>query len=191
MAKDQQIAKTGTPLRGALRRHVVFIGLMGAGKSAIGRRVATRIGARFRDSDTEIEKAAGMKIADIFAVHGEGDFRSGERRVITRLMGGPPMVLATGGGAYMDDETRALLHEHATTVWMRADLDVLVKRCAKRGHRPLLKTGDPRAILSDLMDRRYPVYADADVVIDSRDEPHEVAVREIVDALRARGDLAS
>lgn len=187
MAKDQQIAKSGT----ALRRHVVFVGLMGAGKSAIGRRVATRIGARFRDSDAEIEKAAGMKIADIFAVHGEADFRSGERRVITRLLGEPPMVLATGGGAYMDDETRAMLHRAATTVWMRADLDILVRRCAKRGHRPLLRTGDPRTILSDLIEKRHPVYADADVVIDSRDEPHEVAVGEIVEALRERGDLVS
>ena len=170
---------------------MVFVGLMGAGKSAIGRRVATRIGARFRDSDTEIEKAAGMKIADIFAVHGEADFRGGERRVIARLLRGAPMVLATGGGAFMDDDTRALLRRDATTIWMRAELDVLVKRCAKRSHRPLLRTGDPREILAGLMETRYPVYADADIVIDSREEPHEVAVRAIVEALRGRGDLAA
>lgn len=174
-----------------LQRHVVFVGLMGAGKSAIGRRVATRIGARFRDSDAEIEKAAGMRIADIFTVHGEEDFRGGERRVIARLLSERPMVLATGGGAYMDAETRDVLRRNATTIWMRADLDVLVKRCAKRNHRPLLKTGDPRAILAGLMETRYPVYGEADVVIDSRDEPHEIAVNEIIETLRARGDLAA
>jgi len=185
MAKDQRIAKS----LALLRRHVVFVGLMGAGKSAIGRRVANRIGARFCDSDTEIETAAGMRIADIFTVHGEADFRNGERRVIARLLGEPPMVLATGGGAYIDDETRSLLGRHATTVWMRAELDVLVKRCAKRNHRPLLRTGDPATILAGLMDARYPVYAQADVVIESRDEPHEIAVRGIVETLRQRGDL--
>lgn len=187
MAKDQQIMKSYA----ALRRHVVFVGLMGAGKSAIGRRVAARIGARFLDSDAEIEKAAGMQISDIFAVHGEADFRSGERRVIARLLGEAPMVLATGGGAYMDDDTRAMLRQNATTVWMRAELDVLVKRCAKRGHRPLLRTGNPRTILADLMEARYPVYADSDVVVDSRDEPHEIAVRSIVETLRARGDIVA
>jgi shikimate kinase len=173
-----------------LTRHVVLVGLMGAGKSAIGRRVASRIGARFRDADTEIEKAAGMKISDIFAVHGEGEFRTGERRVIARLLDGPPMVLATGGGAYMDDETRALLKRRATTIWMHAELDVLVKRCAKRGNRPLLKTGNPRDILANLMAVRYPVYAEADITIESRDEPHEFAVSGIIDALTERGDLA-
>lgn len=187
MAKDQPIAKSYA----ILRRHVVFVGLMGAGKSAIGRRVAARIGARFVDSDTEIEKAAGMKISDIFAVHGEQEFRDGERRVIARLLAEEPMVLATGGGAYIDDETRAALGRDATTIWMRAELGVLVKRCAKRGHRPLLKTGNPRTILSNLMDARYPVYAQSDVIVDSRDEPHEVAVRHIVDTLRQRGDLVA
>lgn len=185
MAKDQQIMKSSA----ILKRHVVFVGLMGAGKSAIGRRVATRIGARFRDSDAEIEKAAGMKISDIFAVHGEAEFRDGERRVIGRLLAEVPMVLATGGGAYMDDETRALMSEHATTIWMRAELDVLVKRCAKRNHRPLLRNGDPREILAGLMEKRHPVYAHADVIIDSRDEPHEIAVDAIIDILRDRGDL--
>ncbi len=185
MAKDQQTVKT----RAVLRRHVVFVGLMGAGKSAIGRRVATRIGARFRDSDTEIEKAAGMSIADIFAVHGEADFRAGERRVIARLLGEPPMILATGGGAYMNDDTRALLSERATTIWMRAELDVLVRRCAKRNHRPLLRTGDPRATLAGLIETRHPVYRHADIVVESRDEPYEIAMDAIVGALRDRGDL--
>ena len=185
MAKDQRIADR----QGILHRHVVLVGLMGAGKSAIGRRVARRIGARFLDADTEIEAAAGMSIPDIFAVHGEEEFRQGERRVIARLLGEAPLVLATGGGAYMDDGTRALLKSGATTVWMRADLDVLVRRCAKRTNRPLLKDGDPRAILADLMEVRYPLYAEADVTVDSRDEPHEIAVEAVVDALVARGDL--
>ena len=185
MAKDQQIA---TP-RAVLNRHVVLVGLMGAGKSAIGRRVASRIGARFRDADTEIEKAAGMRISDIFSVHGEAEFRIGERRVIARLLSGKPAVLATGGGAYMDDETRALLKESATTIWMRAELDTLVRRCAKRANRPLLKNGDPREILRNLMEVRYPIYGEADVTVESRDEPHEYAVEAIVESLRARGDL--
>jgi shikimate kinase len=186
MAKDQHIAES----RVALRRHIVLVGLMGAGKSAIGKRVAARIGARFRDADTEIEKAAGMSIPDIFAVHGEAEFRTGERRVIARLLGGPPMVMATGGGAYMDDETRALLKRDATTIWMRAELDVLVRRCAKRNNRPLLRNGNPREILAALIEKRHPVYAEADIVIDSRDEPHEFSVGAIVAALTARGDLS-
>jgi len=185
MAKDQQIPDT----HAVLRRHVVFVGLMGAGKSAIGRRVASRIGARFRDADTEIEKAAGMRISDIFAVRGEEEFRMGERRVIARLLSEQPIVLATGGGAYMDDETRALLKGSATTIWMRAELDTLVRRCAKRSNRPLLRNGDPRVILQNLMTVRHPVYAEADITIESRDEPHEYAVKAIVAALHARGDL--
>ncbi len=186
MAKEKPLAVRPP----ALRRHVVLVGLMGAGKSAIGRRVAARIGARFRDADTEIEKAAGMRISDIFSVHGEVEFRIGERRVITRLLDGDPILLATGGGAYMDDNTRFLLKQIATTVWMRAELDVLVKRTSKRGNRPLLKNGNPREILATLIDKRYPIYAEADIVVDSRDEPHEVTVNDIIDALKARGDLA-
>ncbi len=185
MAKEKPLVDRSP----VLTRHVVLVGLMGAGKSAIGRRVAARIGARFRDADTEIEKAAGMTIPDIFAVHGEEEFRTGERRVIARLLDGQPMVLATGGGAYMDNETRALLKEGATTIWMHAELDVLVKRCAKRGNRPLLKNGNPREILAGLIGSRYPVYAEADITIDSRDEPHEIAVNAIVNALIERGDM--
>ena len=185
MAKDQP--KTNS--YPTLKRHVVLVGLMGAGKSAIGRRVATAIRARFRDADYEIEKAAGMSIPDIFAVHGEPEFRLGERRVIARLLDDPPFVLATGGGAFMDCETRALLAERATTIWMRAELDVLVRRCAKRAHRPLLNKGDPREILKSLMEVRYPIYAEANIMIDSKDEPHEVAVDAICHALTERGDL--
>ena len=185
MAKDQQLSE----MRAHLRKHVVLVGLMGAGKSAIGRRVATAIGARFLDADREIEQAAGMKIPDIFETRGEAEFRDGERRVIARLLEEAPVVLATGGGAFIDDETRALLAEKATTIWMRADLDVLVKRCGRRSNRPLLKNGNPREILGRLMETRYPVYAEANVEVYSRDEPHEIAVNEIIRQLKRRRDL--
>lgn len=185
MAKDQQASFPETDLR----RHIVLVGLMGAGKSAIGRRVAAAIHARFLDADTEIEHAAGMAIPDIFESRGEKEFRDGERRVIARLLDEAPLVLATGGGAYMDDETRAGLRGKATTIWMKADLDVLVRRCGKRSGRPLLNKGDPEEILRSLMEIRYPVYAQADVVVHSRDEPHEVAVNEIINLLKERGDL--
>lgn len=185
MAKDQQDA----PKTARLTRHVALVGLMGAGKSAIGKRVAKQIGARFMDADREIETAAGMTISDIFETRGEAEFRDGERRVIARLLENPPMVLATGGGSFIDKSTRALMAEKATTVWMRADLDVLVKRCARRSNRPLLKNGDPREILARLIDERYPIYAEADVEIVSGDEPHEVAVNGIIDRLIDRGDL--
>lgn len=185
MAKEQQDAQATA----RLTRHVALVGLMGAGKSAIGKRVAAAIGARFLDADREIEAAAGMSISDIFETHGESAFRDGERRVIARLLDEPPLMLATGGGAYMDKTTRELLSEKATTIWMRAELDVLVKRCARRANRPILKNGDPREILADLMDVRYPVYAEADIEILSREEPHSVAVNEIIAQLTARGDL--
>jgi len=185
MAKDQQPLEN----RVTLRKHIALVGLMGAGKSAIGRRVATVIGARFLDADREIERAAGMIIPDIFETRGEAEFRDGERRVIARLLDEDPLVLATGGGAFIDDVTRGLMLERATTIWMRADLDVLVKRCGKRGNRPLLNSGDPREILGRLMTERYPIYAEADVEVYSRDEPHEVAVAEIIRQLKARGEL--
>lgn len=187
MAKDEQGARSPV----LLKRHVALVGLMGAGKSAIGRRVATAIGVRFLDADREIEKAAGMTISDIFETHGEAEFRSGERKVIARLLDESPLVLATGGGAYMDRSTRKLLSRKATTIWMRADLDVLVKRCSRRSNRPILKSGDPREILAGLIETRYPVYAKADIEIVSREEPHEVAVSEIISRLTERGDLAS
>ncbi len=187
MAKDQQPTEIGA----TLRKHIVLVGLMGAGKSAIGRRVANAIGARFLDADREIEVAAGMTIPDIFETRGEAEFRDGERRVIARLMDEEPLVLATGGGAFIDDETRGLMAERATTIWMRADLDVLVKRCGKRSNRPLLKNGDPREILGRLMSLRYPIYAEADIEVYSRDEPHEVAVGEIMRRLKERGELVS
>jgi shikimate kinase len=132
-----------------------------------------------------------MTIPDIFESRGEAEFRDGERRVIARLLEEPPFLLATGGGAFIDDSTRALLAEKATTVWMRADLNVLVRRCSRRGNRPLLKNGDPREILGRLIEERYPIYAEADIEVYSRDEPHAIAVNEIIRVLKARGDLVA
>ena len=165
-------------------RSIVLIGLMGAGKTAVGRRVATRLGLKFVDADTEIERAAGKSISEIFADHGEAYFRNGERRVIARLLGDGPQVLATGGGAYMDESTRELISEVAISVWLKADLQVLMERVVRRDHRPLLKTENPQAVMQRLMDERYPVYASADITVISRDVPHEVIVAEIVDALQ-------
>jgi shikimate kinase len=166
-------------------RTIVLVGLMGAGKSAIGRRLAARLGVPFVDADTEIEAAAGRTIEEIFAEHGEAAFREGERKVIARLLDGPVQVLATGGGAYMDPETRARIRAHGRSVWLRAELDVLLKRVRKRSNRPLLKQGDPREILERLMGVRHPVYAEADIVVDSVDAPHEVVVDAIIAALAA------
>ncbi len=162
---------------------VVLIGLMGAGKTAIGRRLATRLGLNFVDADTEIEQAAGKSISDIFADHGESHFRNGERRVITRLLGDGPQVLATGGGAYMNDETRKTIAEYGVSVWLKADLKVLMERVVRRDHRPLLKTKDPDAVMKRLMDERYPVYSSSNITVRSRDVPHEVIVDEIIAAL--------
>lgn len=162
------------------RKSIVLVGLMGAGKSSIGRRLAARLGMAFVDADAEIEAAAGASISDIFAEQGEAFFRDAERRVIARLLEGPPVVLATGGGAFMDAATRAKIAATGTSVWLRAELDTLVKRCGLRNTRPLLQAGDPRAILAKLMDERYPVYANADIVVESGEGPHEDVVEEIV-----------
>lgn len=166
-------------------RPVVLVGLMGAGKSSIGRRLAARLGVKFVDADGEIEAAAGCSIPEIFERHGEAAFRDGERRVISRLLDGGPQVLATGGGAFMDAETRARIAECAVSVWLRADLDVLVERCSRKRNRPLLEGGDPRAILSALIEERYPTYAEADIVVESVNGPHEEVVGRIVAALAA------
>lgn len=164
-------------------RSVVLIGLMGAGKTAIGRRLATRLGLKFVDADNEIEQAAGKSISDIFADHGEAHFRDGERRVIARLLNDGPQVLATGGGAYMNDETRETISNSGVSVWLKADLKVLMERVVRRDHRPLLKTDNPEEVMKRLMDERYPVYASSDVTVKSRDVPHEVIVDEIIDAI--------
>lgn len=165
-------------------RTVALVGLMGAGKSAIGKRLALRLGLPFVDADDEIERAAGCTISEFFERFGEAEFRNGERRVIQRLLEGPPHVLSTGGGAYMDAETRALLRGHAITVWLRADLDVLYDRVRKRTHRPLLRQGDPKAILSRLMNERYPIYGEADVIVESTAQPADTTTAQVLEALR-------
>lgn len=166
-------------------RSLVLVGLMGAGKSSIGRRLATRLGFDFLDADIEIEKAAGATIPEIFAEHGEAAFRDGERKVIARLLEQPRIVLATGGGAYMNAETRARIRERGHSIWIKAELDVLVKRCARRSNRPLLANGDLRGTLDQLMRERYPVYAEAEVTVMSLDGPHEAVVEQIIQALPA------
>ncbi len=160
-------------------RTIVLIGLMGAGKSCIGRRLAALLGLKFVDADAEVERAAGCTIEEIFERHGEAAFRDGERRVIERLLGQGPRVLATGGGSFMDPKTRAAIHERAISVWLRADLDLLLKRTSRRNNRPLLKRGDPRTILEGLMAERYPVYGEAHIVVDSVDGPPEVTVERV------------
>jgi shikimate kinase len=169
------------PLPSPLGRTIVLVGLMGAGKSVIGRRLAQSLQVPFRDADAEIETAAGLSVNEIFARHGEAHFREGERRVIRRLLSEPPHVLATGGGAFMNEETRALIAERATSIWLKAELAVLVRRVAKRNTRPLLKDGDPEEIMRRLMDERYPVYAMADITVETQDGPHD----EVVAAIRA------
>ena len=163
---------------------VVLIGLMGAGKTSVGLRLADMLGVPFRDSDSEVEEAAGMSIPDIFARFGEAHFRDGERKVIARLLGEAPSVLATGGGAYMNEATRALIGERAVAVWLKADLDLLASRTAGRSHRPLLNTGDPRAVLARLKAEREPVYAEAAVHVESLPgQSHEAMATRILEAL--------
>jgi shikimate kinase len=168
------------------RRSIVLIGMMGVGKSSIGRRLGARLGIPFNDADAEIEKAAGMSIADIFARHGEAAFRSGESRVIARLLDGGPQVLATGGGAVMNPETRALIKKKGVSVWLSAELDLLMRRISKRrAERPMLHTADPAATLRELLAEREPIYAQADLTVQSREVPHDAVVAEIVGALTA------
>jgi shikimate kinase len=169
----------------APKRTIVVVGLMGAGKSKIGRRLAARLALAFSDSDPEIEAAAGESIEEIFANRGEQVFRDGERRVIARLLAQPLHVLATGGGAFMDPATRTLIARRGVSLWLRADLDVLVARVSRRTNRPLLKQGDQRAILADLIERRHPVYAEADVVVDSGEGSPEATVTRAIAALAA------
>lgn len=164
-------------------RTIVLVGLMGAGKSKIGRRLAVRLGLPFSDSDHEIEAAAGESIEEIFRRHGEAVFRDGERRVIARLLRQPVHVLATGGGAFMDPQTRAVIAQHGVSVWLRAELDVLLARVSRRSNRPLLQQRDPRAVLSELIERRHPVYAEADVTIDSGEGPPDATASRVISAL--------
>ncbi len=164
-------------------RPLVLVGLMGAGKSCIGRRLAQRLRLPFVDADREIELAAGCSIPEIFARHGEQAFRDGERRVILRLLESPPFVLATGGGAFMDPRTRAVIREKAISIWLRADLDLLVRRTGRRGDRPLLQVDDPRAKLAELMATRDPIYAEADLTVDSQDGPPDATLERVLAAL--------
>ena len=166
-------------------RLIVLVGMMGAGKSTIGRRLAARLGMPFLDADSEIEAAAGMSIPDIFEVHGELHFRDGEARVIARLLEGGPAVLATGGGAFMREDTRNRVGAKAVSIWLKADADIIMKRVKRRADRPLLQTEDPEATVGRLMREREPVYQHADLTIWSRDVPHEKIVDECVDALHA------
>lgn len=172
-------------------RTLVFVGLMGAGKTCIGRKVAARLGLPFVDADREIELAAGCSIPEIFARHGEAVFRDGERRVIALLLEGSPRVLSTGGGAFMDAQTRARIRERGVSIWLRAELSVLAGRVTRRGDRPLLKDGNPAETLARLIELRYPVYAEADLCIDTRDEPPEYTVERVLAALRGAGILAA
>jgi len=169
-----------------LDRTIGLVGMMGAGKTSIGRRLAARLGVAFRDADHEIEEAAGLTVAEIFARFGEGHFRDGERKVIARLLEDPPHVLATGGGAFMDDSTRSAMADAAFTIWLKAPVPLLMSRVKKRETRPLLKDGNMRETLERLLRAREPVYAEADMTLDSADEPHGAAVERIIEALRAR-----
>ena len=168
------------------RRSIVLVGMMGAGKSTIGRRLSVRLRLPFLDADTEIEAAAGMSIPDIFESHGEPHFRDGEARVIARLLDSGPGVMATGGGAFMREETRNRIRDKAVSIWLKADVDVIMKRVKRRADRPLLQTEDPAATVSRLLEAREPVYRTADLTIGSRDVPHDRIVDECIEALRAR-----
>lgn len=183
-------ATGGEPIELRLRRalghrSIVLVGLMGAGKSTVGRRLATRLGLMFKDADNEIETAAKLTIPDIFAIYGEPSFRDGEERVIARLMREGPLVLATGGGAFMRETTRARIAEGGVSIWLKAELDVLMRRVRKRGGRPLLQTEDPEETLRQLMAQRHPVYATADVEVISRDVAHDRVVQDVMEALAA------
>jgi len=166
-----------------------MVGLMGCGKTSVGRRLSARLDLPFVDADEEIETAAGKTITEIFADHGEAHFRDGERKVIARLLKNGPQVLATGGGAFMHPETRQNIKRAGISIWLKAELPVLMRRVMRRDNRPLLKTADPEARMRELMAERYPIYAEADLVANSRDVPHDVIVDEILDAL-LKGPLA-
>jgi shikimate kinase len=172
-----------------LKRTVALIGMMGAGKSSVGRRLAAKLGVPFRDADSEIEAAAGCTVSEIFERFGEAEFRDGERRVIARLLTEPPHILATGGGAFVDPRTRAEIKAHAVSIWLRASVDLLVARVQRRETRPLLRNGDPKEIIERLLAQREPVYAEADLQLDSEEGPHAAVVDRVVAALEARGLL--
>jgi shikimate kinase len=167
-------------------RSIVLVGMMGAGKSTIGRRLSARLRLPFLDADIEIETAAGMSIPDIFETRGEPDFRDGEARVIARLLDGGPCVLATGGGAFMREETRNRIRDRAVSIWLKADVDIIMRRVKRRSDRPLLRTADPEATVGRLLSEREPIYQQADLTVWSRDVPHDKIVDECVEALHGR-----
>jgi shikimate kinase len=182
--KTEDATDRACAIREALgQRSIVMVGMMGCGKTAIGRRLGAALDLPFIDADDEIEQAAGKTISELFADHGEAYFRDGERKVIARLLRQGPQVLATGGGAFMSAETRSNIARCGISVWLKADLSVLMKRVLRREHRPLLKTADPEVKMRELMQQRYPVYAQADVIVESRDVAHDVIVNEILDRL--------
>jgi shikimate kinase len=166
-------------------RPLVLVGMMGAGKTTVGRRLANRLGRHFVDSDEEIETAAGMSIEDIFATHGESDFRAGEVRVIARLLKDKDIVLGTGGGAFVNAETRALVKAEAVSIWIKADFELLFQRVSRRANRPLLKTANPRETLKKLIEARYPIYAEADITVVSTDVPQDQVASDVIDAILA------
>lgn len=166
-------------------RPLVLVGMMGAGKTTVGRRLAARLGRPFLDSDEEIEKAAQMSIPEIFEQRGEPEFRAGETRVIARVLKDGAVVLATGGGAFVNGETRALVKAEAISVWLKAEIDILFERVSRRNNRPLLRTANPRATLKKLIEERYPIYAEADVTVVSRDVPQDVVADDVIEAVLA------
>jgi len=173
------------------QRSIVLVGLMGAGKSTVGRRLSNALRLPFFDADQEIERAAGCSISDFFETYGEAAFRDGERKVIARLLKGPRHVLATGGGAFMDPSTRALIKAEGLSIWLRADIGLLMERVTKRPTRPLLKNNDPRATMERLMAERYPTYGEADITVDSNGGPHDTVVRQILAELDRLGVKAA
>ena len=181
IAKDIEAVK-----RSLNGRSIVLVGLMGAGKSTVGRRLAQKLGLEFTDADAEIERAAGKTVPDIFRDHGEAYFRDGERKVIARLLDSGPQVLATGGGAFMNEETRQNIANRGISVWLKADIDLLMKRVRRRDNRPLLKAEDPEEVMRQLIAQRYPVYGQADITVESRDAPHNSVVSDVIRALAAR-----
>lgn len=170
-----------------LKRTIALVGMMGAGKSSVGRRLAAKLGVPFHDADAEIEDAAGCSITEIFDRYGEAAFRDGERKIIARLLTAPPHVLATGGGAFIDPETRARIKDIATSVWIRVPLEVLLARVGRRDNRPLLRNGDQRETLIKLLETREPIYAEADLIVESENGPHNSVVERILSALEAQG----
>ena len=184
-AKDR-LSPGEHPIRSRLGgRSIMLVGLMGAGKSTVGRRLASKLGLPFMDADHEIEAAAGMSIPDIFSIYGEDYFRDGERRVIARLLQEGPLVLATGGGAFMSEETRTRVAQSGISVWLKADVDVLMRRVRKRTNRPLLQNADPEGTMRRLIEIRHPFYATADLTVESHEAPHERIVNEIMRSLSA------